>query len=187
MDDTDIMDVNEYMRLQKAIEERTKRVDELEKDRKHREESNFRYVLDYTFPFDGTNIPAPQTRSFVVKAGTRFIVKAFEGVYGLQGDGQRTFIDPLTRYLGFFRFNFLIRDTGTDRQWSDHPMPDQVLLSRYLNPHIFGAGHAQLDGGSEVSVDIIPTFSSSPANASPFTTITDHVLQVAFAGIQVNE
>lgn len=219
MDDIDQMEWNEYQRLERAIESRRKRIEGLEKGSPVIRQRNFRYVLDYTFDFtvpDGANplstpfvaeTPPAQTRSFIVKSEaaengkrTHFFVKSIEASYAIlasQRDvdppvGQRFFIGPDYR-RNFFDFTWRVRDTGSDREWQNTALPAQLLLTGNVNPLLFGNGHCMLSGGTEVLVDIVPTFSgnllrrrvSTVIPVSPLEAAKSHLLQVSFVGVEV--
>lgn len=220
MDDVDQMEWNEYQRLERVIDARKKRIEALEKGSPLIKQRNFRYVLDYTFnyiapeqnPIFGqrviSDLPPAQTRSFIVKSElsdgkrTHFYVKSIEASYALLGSqllpddveglGQRFFIGPDYR-RNFFDFTWRIRDTGSDREWQNTALPSQLLLTGNVNPLLFGNGHCMLSGGTEVLLEIVPTFSGNlltenlgefgalPAIVNP----KSHFLQVCFVGVEV--
>lgn len=220
MDDIDQMEWNEYQRLERAIEARRKRIEGLEKGSPVIVQRNFRYVLDYTFDFtvpEGANplstpfvaeTPPAQTRSFIVKSEatgdngkrTHFFVKSIEASYAIlaspQGvdppEGQRFFIGPDYR-RNFFDFTWRVRDTGSDREWQNTALPAQLLLTGNVNPLLFGNGHCMLSGGTEVLVDIVPTFSgnllrrrlSSVSQPAALEDFRSHFVQVCFVGVEV--
>jgi len=216
MDDIDQMEWNEYQRLERAIESRRKRIEGLEKGSPVIRQRNFRYVLDYTFDFtapEGAEVnvvaetPAAQTRSFIVKSEaaengkrTHFFVKSVEASYAILASqvgvdppvGQRFFIGPDYR-RNFFDFTWRVRDTGSDREWSNTALPAQLLLTGNVNPLLFGNGHCMLSGGTEVLVDIVPTFSGNILAeldgeffAQPaIGDLRSHFLQLSFVGVEV--
>lgn len=217
MDDIDQMEWNEYQRLERAIEARRKRIEGLEKGSPVIVQRNFRYVLDYTFDFtapEGAEVnvvaetPPAQTRSFIVKSEatgdngkrTHFFVKSIEASYAILASqvgveppvGQRFFIGPDYR-RNFFDFTWRVRDTGSDREWQNTNLPAQLLLTGNVNPLLFGNGHCMLSGGTEVLVDIVPTFSGNilaELDGEFFATpaigdIRSHFLQVCFVGVEV--
>jgi hypothetical protein len=218
MDDIDQMEWNEYQRLERAIDARRKRIEGLERGSPVITQRNFRYVLDYTFDFTATgevggdiaaviaNTPPAQTRSFIVKSEssedkrTHFFVKSIEASYALLASqagvdppvGQRFFIGPDYR-RNFFDFTWRVRDTGSDREWQNTNLPSQLLLTGNVNPLLFGNGHCMLSGGTEVLVDIVPTFSGNILSelngefvAQPaIENIKSHFLQVCFVGVEV--
>lgn len=220
MDDVDQMEWNEYQRLERAIEARRKRIEGLEKGSPVIVQRNFRYVLDYTFDFivpEGADpldvpfvaeTPPAQTRSFIVKSEatgdngkrTHFFVKSIEASYAVLASqqgvdppvGQQFFIGPDYR-RNFFDFTWRVRDTGSDREWQNTALPAQLLLTGNVNPLLFGNGHCMLSGGTEVLVDIVPTFSGNLlrrrlATSLPSTALEDfrsHFVQVCFVGVEV--
>lgn len=223
MDDIDQMEWNEYQRLERAIEARRKRVEALEKGSPLVRQRNFRYVVDFNFDYTemsrfdvlgsgelvitGESPPPPQMRSFIVKSEaeaqrkTCFYVKSIEASYAVlasqgitptPGPGQRFFIGPDYR-RNFFDFTWRIRDTGSDREWQNTALPSQLLVTGNVNPLLFGNGHCMLSGGTEVLVEITPTFSSNLLSRainesvalSPLTAFKSHALQVCFVGVEV--
>jgi hypothetical protein len=220
MDDIDQMEWNEYQRLERAIEARRKRIEALEKGSPLVRQRNFRYVVDFNFDYtemsDGGNglPPSPQTRSFIVKSEaeaqrkTCFYVKSIEASYAVlasqvitptpeppappAGPGQRFFIGPDYR-RNFFDFTWRIRDTGSDREWQNTALPSQLLVTGNVNPLLFGNGHCMLSGGTEVLVEITPTFSGNLLSvvsgeltfSPPLTAFKSHALQVCFVGVEV--
>lgn len=221
MDDVDQMEWNEYQRLERAIGVRKARIEALEKGSPAIAQRNFRYVLDYNFDFvvpAGTSgdfptlaeTPPAQTRSFIVKSeaeGTKrshFFVKSIEASYALLasetlpgfpvsfGPGQRFFIGPDYR-RNYFDFTWRVRDTGSDREWQNTSLPSQILLTGNVNPLLFGNGHCLLSGGTEVLVEITPTFSgnlllrkTSPISGlPPIGNPKSHFLQICFVGVEV--
>jgi hypothetical protein len=217
MDDVDQMEWNEYQRLERAIDARRKRIEGLEKGSPVITQRNFRYVLDYNFDFvipQGADpeilpfvaeTPPAQTRSFIVKSEatdgkrTHFFVKSIEASYAILASrdvsppvGQRFFIGPDYR-RNFFDFTWRVRDTGSDREWQNTSLPSQLLLTGNVNPLLYGNGHCMLSGGTEVLVDIAPTFSgnllarrvSTAVFSSPIVDIKAHFLQLCFVGVEV--
>lgn len=211
MDDVDQMEWNEYQRLQRAIEARQKRIVALESGTPDIVQRNFRYVLDYTFDFtEYPTLPPSQTRTFIVKSETegkrktRFYVKSLEINYAVLaspiiyrgpfqdpviGEGQRFFIAPDYRRY-FFDFTWRIKDTGSDREWQNTDMPSQLLMTGNVNPLLLGNGHCMLSGGTEVSMQIDPTFSGliieNEGNARlAFTNPISHFVQISFVGVEV--
>ena len=218
MDDVDQMEWNEYQRLERAIDARKKRIEGLEKGAPVITQRNFRYVLDYTFDFtvpEGTDslsvpfvaqTPAAQTRSFIVKSEasegkrTHFFVKSIEASYAVFASprgveppvGQRFFIGPDYR-RNFFDFTWRVRDTGSDREWQNTNLPAQLLLTGNVNPLLLGNGHCMLSGGTEVLVDVVPTFSGNLLRRGIASTLSQpsledfrsHFLQICFVGVEV--
>lgn len=210
MDDIDQMEWNEYQRLERAIDARKKRIEALEKGSPDIRQRNFRYVLDFNFDYSTyPALPPAQTRTFVVKSEsdngkkTRFYVKSIEMTYALlasqvvdqgppvvAGPGQRFFISPDYR-RNFFDFTWRIRDTGSDREWQNTDMPSQLLMTGNVNPLLLGNGHCMLSAGTEVSMQIVPTFSGNLLDlgflddVQPLTDLSSHSLQVCFVGVEV--
>jgi len=220
MDDVDQMEWNEYQRLERAIEARRKRIEGLEKGSPVIVQRNFRYVLDYTFDFvvpEGADpldlpfvaeTPPAQTRSFIVKSEatgdngkrTHFFVKSIEASYAVLASqqgvdppvGQQFFIGPDYR-RNYFDFTWRVRDTGSDREWQNTALPAQLLLTGNVNPLLFGNGHCMLSGGTEVLVDIVPTFSGNllrrrlgpPLFPTALEDFRSHFVQVCFVGVEV--
>jgi hypothetical protein len=178
---------------------------------------NFDFTLMAGFPpnglfrsFPGVAPPQAQTRTFIVKSEneehrrTHFYVKSIEASYAIFAT-QRVFPDPATPLPGqrffigpdyrryFFDFTWRIRDTGSDREWSNTALPSGLLMTGNVNPLLFGNGHCMLSGGTEVVVEVTPTFSGStltgPAGEfsapPPLTDFKSHFLQFCFVGVEV--
>jgi hypothetical protein len=158
--------------------------------------------------------PSSQTRSFIVKSEaeaqrkTCFYVKSIEASYAVlastsitptpeppappTGPGQRFFIGPDYR-RNFFDFTWRIRDTGSDREWQNTALPSQLLVTGNVNPLLFGNGHCMLSGGTEVLIEITPTFSGNLLSQAsgefiflpPLTAFKSHAIQVCFVGVEV--
>jgi hypothetical protein len=223
MDDVDQMEWNEYNRLERVIDSRRKRIEALEKGSPIIRQRNFRYAIDFNFDFTqmagflpfspifrsfpGVSPPPAQTRTFIVKSEneehrrTHFYVKSIEASYAIFASqsaeptplpGQRFFIGPDYRSY-FFDFTWRVRDTGSDREWSNTALPSQLLMTGNVNPMLFGNGHCMLSGGTEVVVEITPTFSgnllTSPSGEflqpPPLTDFKSHFLQLCFVGVEV--
>lgn len=223
MDDVDQMEWNEYQRLERAIVARKKRVEALERGSPIIRQRNFRYALDFNFDFtlmagptqasfvrsfDDVSPPAAQTRSFIVKSdteqqqSTNFYVKSVEASYAVFASqdtgeeplppGQRFFIGPDYR-RNFFDFTWKVRDTGSDREWSNTALPSGLLMTGNVNPLLFGNGHCKLSGGTEVIVEVTPTFSGNLLTlesgefvfGAALTSFKSHFLQLSFVGVEV--
>lgn len=192
LDDTAIAEINEFKRISSALEQKTKRVAELEAAMARRRVSNKSYVVEYRFPYETqANVGSilPQSQSFFVDKNTTFYCKSIGAYYSILGDGERLWIPPVQRWSLYFRYTWQTRDTAKDRAWSNMPLPDFMLLSQFLNPLSFGKGHAALGGGAEVVTDVAPYFSNNGGwvDFAPFDTITAHALQIVFSGIQISE
>lgn len=160
----------------------------------------------------------PQVESFVIDGGTNFYCNSVDssvrftgatriattvggGVGTVYAQGQ-----PATITLGYgvaspdagsaqcvrnnmLGFDWEIRDTGSDREWSNVPQPDVFLASGRLGPSdlpIFG----RMKGGSEIEVKISP-FMISLGNGVFFADtlnnvpgIEDIIVQVSFHGYE---
>lgn len=222
MDDVDQMELNEYNRLERAIESRRKRIEALEKGSPLIRQRNFRYVLDFNFnytimagfssfgllgTFPDVQPPPAQTRSFIVKSEkeaekrTNFYVKSIEASYAVFASqdvpdttqpGQRFFIGPDYR-RNFFDFTWRVRDTGSDREWSNTALPSSLLMTGNVNPLLFGNGHCMLSGGTEVIIEVTPTFSGNLLlkqagefqTPAALTSFKSHFLQFCFVGVEV--
>ena len=159
----------------------------------------------------------PQVESFVIDGGTNFYCNSVEtsvrftgatrlctdvgqGVGGTYVEGQ-----PATITVGYgvgspdasvgvvrnnmLGFDWEIRDTGSDREWSNVPQPDVFLASGRLGPTqlpIFG----RMKGGSEIEVKISPFLISLSQGIffldiqTNISSIEDITVQVSFHGYE---
>jgi len=194
---------NELLKCERALDSKKRAVDILLKKKTKgsvRNEQKPRiYSTEYEFdPGDLTS----QVKSFVVDYGTIFRPADIENSLRVTGftdamntpDSLATLTIPFgdiqsqTGRNGFFEFYYQIRDSGSDREWQNHPQPSPFMMSGLLQGLGFGK-RAVLAPGSEVFIEIRPilskvlsdpTFSDTPG---PFEgDVTKYTLHVSMHG-----
>jgi len=185
MDDVQQMIVNEVKRLERVIEKRAKALAQIEVKAQQRT-SPRRYVLEYDVPAGVDALARPLTRSFVVDRDcSRFFCQ--EVVTSVSAIGQITGVANSNKFtlspeLSIFDFTWRIRDTATDREWQNTPLPSYFLASGLTSP-LSMPWSAPLRPGAEVETTIVPT--QSGAAFPGFDSVTSYTLQIAFVGFEV--
>ncbi len=192
---------NEYNRLQRQLESKTQQVAALLEMNAEAGDfptdfagnSNRRYSIDFPFvPGDLT----PQERSVTVESGTIFRCAYTESFVRAVGTADDPYTDdpvtvqatlPWSDRLQNFDFLWRIRDTGTDREWVDHPQPSLFLGGGYVGP-LWLPRRVVLGGGSVIFATIDPFVSVvSPGDGSFFAggAVQSYTVQVSFVGHEV--
>jgi hypothetical protein len=197
MDDVQQMIVNELQRLDRAIQKRTKTIEQLESKAQAGTVPK-RYVLEYELPVALTNfgtgladpkvLGVPLVRSFVVDRDCkRFCcqeivcaVAAVGAIAGISGSNKVSLNPELSRNLNF---TWSVRDTATDREWQNHPLFRYFLASGLTAPLAL-AWPASMRSGAEIEVALTPT---EAENAVPtvFESLEYYTVQIAFVGFEV--
>jgi hypothetical protein len=189
MDDVQQMIVNEVKRLERIVEKRAKTLAQLEAKVQQRTAPR-RYVLEFDVPASSAISGAtyrPLTRSFVVdKDSSRFFcqdvvfsVAAVGEITGVTNSNKMT-LSP--QWQGTLDFTWRIRDTATDREWQNVPLPRYFLASG-LTAGLPLPWSAALRPGAEIETTIVPTQVRS--TISGFNSVTSYTLQIAFVGFEV--
>lgn len=186
MDDVQQMIVNEVKRLERVIEKRAKALAQLEAKAQQRT-SPRRYVLEYDIPAGDDALARPLTRSFVVDRDcSRFFCQ--EVVTSVSVIGQITGVANSNKFTlspewtGALDFTWRIRDTATDREWQNTPLPSYFLASGLTSP-LSMPWSTPLRPGAEVETTIVPT--QSGAALLNFDSVTSYTVQIAFVGFEV--
>jgi hypothetical protein len=182
-----VMQENERRRLERALERLTRELDEIEKQLDLSRPRNRRYNVNFSFDFDSdyTKIH-PQTRSAIVNKGTRFYAMALEMYYKVQSSGATFNLGPIAM-RELFDFEWKVRDTGTDRWWSNDWLPSDFLYSGDMCGLLTENAPALVSGNSAIEVDVRVTKSVSAGSGSLFQNIEKHLLQISFVGVEVPE
>ena len=166
---------NELRKINRSVELKKKELSSI-LEMKSRTNSNYtrrkqkpkRYSVE--IEFDAGDLSS-KSNSFTVDRGVIFRPESIDSAvrstfYLVPGDPASSLItatlpfgDPssslgITRN-GLFSFLLSIRDTGSDREWQNHPIPDSFLLGGMLSPFNFGE-NAVLSQGTEVFFDVNP-------------------------------
>lgn len=186
MDDVQQMLLNEIQRLDKAIEKRTKALSKIDEQTKLRTMPK-RYVLEYAVPAGENVLNIPISRSFVVdKDCLRFvcqeIVCSVAAVGRITGVANSNKLTLAIRESFLFDFNWQIRDTSTDREWQNVPLPKYFLASGLTAGVPLSRG-AAVKAGTEVELVLVPT--SSRTVSSSFDSIESYTVQISFVGYEV--
>ena len=190
---SDLMDERmveaEMRRLERLLGLRKRELDDLEQKIDLRRPRNRRYNVDFVFA--AQDDPAVEfidneDRSVVINSGTRFFVKEIQMGFSLTSAGATFNLGP-----GFmktvFDFQWRVRDTGSDREWSNDWLPSEFLYSGDIRGLNLGRNHALLSGGAELFASVRTTKSSVGGGTSLFQDIESFSLQLSFVGIEVPE
>lgn len=186
MDDVQQMIVNEVKRLERVVEKRAKTLAQLEAKAQQRTAPR-RYVLEYDLPAGSDVLNRPFTRSFVVdKDCSRFfcqdVVFSIAAVGEITGVANSNKFTLTPEWAGTLDFTWRIRDTSTDREWQNTPLPRYFLASG-LTSGLPLPWSSALRPGAEIETTIVPT--QSNAFILGFNSVTSYTLQIAFVGFEV--
>ena len=186
MDDVQQMIVNEVKRLERFIEKRAKALVHLE-DKSQRRTAPRRYVLEFSIPAGTGALNQPITRSFVVdKEAARFfcqdVVCSVSVVGEIAGVANSNKLTLSPEWTGSLDFLWRIRDTSTDREWQNEPLPRYFMASG-LTAGLNMPWSSPLRPGAEIETTIVTTLAS--AGILGFTSVLSYTLQIAFVGFEV--
>lgn len=184
----------EYAKIQGAIESASKRIAAYE-DQIGPKIRPYRYVVNMAYEgnIDNDDFPSQvRIASVQIKEGTIFYAKRLECVYSVVGtlasNSQAiTLTVPASVRIPIFRFLWSVRDTGSDREWQNSPLPDSLLFTGNTNGFVLKGGHFLLSGGSELVIAVNASINTGglPFTNVPLTAISSHQLQFSFAGVEV--
>lgn len=186
MDDVQQMIVNEVKRLERVIDKRAKALATLE-DKSQRRTAPRRYVLEFSIPAGNGVLNQPVTRSFVVdKEASRFFCQdvvcsvSAVGTIASVANSNKLTLSP--EWEGALDFLWRIRDTSTDREWQNEPLPRYFMASG-LTAGLNMPWSSPLRPGAEIETTIVPTFASDVlVGINP---VLSYTLQIAFVGFEV--
>jgi hypothetical protein len=184
---TDAMTLDEF---KKAIAEREAKIDALEK--RKRGVRNFRLVVD--LPLIG--VPAADAmfplveRTALVRKDTIFYVKELEFTLSAVGTGavtggSVTRVIPAPSRDSTMRFEYRIRDTGSDRDWQNGWVPGPMSLGANINGLRMGAAHAAVSGGSEIVISLQAQRGLSTVGDIGLASISSFFYQATLSGVEV--
>jgi hypothetical protein len=196
MDDTEQMIVNELRRIDRAIERREKALQAIDKKEGMRTFPR-RYVIDLPVDIPATPLRfvteadlTPTTRSFVIDRDCkRFFCHQMTASLIVRGDSNAipaSLTPPTGTDLSTSLF-FLwkVRDTSTDRDWSDYPLPSYVMpVVSLIGNHLLPAP-AVLDPGTEVEVSLKPITAILDIAGSNVQNIRQISVVFSFIGFEV--
>lgn len=108
------------------------------------------------------------------------------GVTVIYAGSKATLTLPETIRPAIFDYTWTIRDSATDRDWCNVPLPSAVI--RTGNMGYFGvAAQARVAGGTKVTVTINPTLFNQSSQLSGLYNFDSHSLQFVLTGIEVKD
>jgi hypothetical protein len=177
MDDVEQLIVNQLRRTDRAIEKRQKALAQVVDAPVKGRTFNRRYVTEFSFDSSNYNndvfearrfdVP-PQTRSFIVDRDCkRFFCQEVVATILLVGSlfptgntpvpsAQKFSLCPLNAWRSM-PFDWTVRDTSTDREWSDTALPSVYVLQGLVGGYRLPSW-AVLEPGTETQVTIAPKF-----------------------------
>ena len=196
MDDVEQLIVNQLRRTDRAIEKRQKLLSRVVDEPVKGRTFNRRYALEFSFSPDpdGTTPVSPQTRSFVVeKDCKRFFCQELVATtlivasrYPLGNNpvppANKLTISPSAAWR-LMPYTWIVRDTSTDREWSDTPLPCTYVQQGHVGGYRLPSW-AVLEPGSEVQVTIAPNF-VSPQLSPEFVIVSKAEIVFSFIGFEV--
>lgn len=196
MDDVEQMIINQLRRTDRAIESRKKRIQEALKEKESAGRIfNKRYVLEFGFTprfeegVSATFDVLPVTRSFVVDRDIkRFFCQELSVAVlavGLPYQQQAASKLTLPWYAAqrLMPFTWQVRDTSTDRDWSDAPLPSVFMQQGFVGGYRLPAA-VVVEPGTEVQAVIQPNFLRN--SVQPYIqTLSSVEVQFSFIGFEV--
>jgi hypothetical protein len=195
-------DKAEYERIEASIKQAEEKLALLMKGREvNYKARNQRYVLDLDIPFQAVNffLPAPSplvTRdplafetSTTIKRDTKFFCTHMEcATYALGSRYGQQYTQAIRPYErpDLFVFEWMIRDTGSDRSWQNEFLPDALLMTNRLNPLMMGTPTV-ISGGSEVFLNLNVQRMRTPIIGDVLTEIKNFSVQISLCGYEVSE
>ncbi len=157
-------------------------------------QKNRRYGIDFTFT-PGELVP--QELSVTIEQNTIFRCAAMESFVRAVGTAEDPFTAaevavqptlPWNDRLIYFDYLWSVRDTGTDRQWTERPQPSLFGGGGYWGPLWFPRRNI-LGGGTTIFVQIDPFLSLiNPQSDGSFFEggdINSYLVHISFIGHQV--
>jgi hypothetical protein len=198
MDDVEQMIINQLRRTDRAIEARKKRIQEALKEKESSGRIfNKRYVLEFGFaapPYVGDRTSTdldvlPVTRSFVVDRDVkRFFCQELSfsflvvGVPYQQQIATKVTI-PWFAAQALMPFTWQVRDTSTDRDWSDAPLPSVFAQQGFVGGYRLPAA-VVVEPGTEVQATVRPNFIRNTL-VSYLASLSSVEIQFSFIGFEV--
>ncbi len=183
------MMLNELRRLERAINARRKVIEDMGK-KPTLSVTPRRYVLDFAFkaPASAAALP-PVTRSVVIdREAPVFYCKEMtyavtaQGTLSVTSVGARITISPHLRDI-IFPFTYKVRDSATDREWQNLPLPSTALGGGWVGGMPLSK-KAMLPAGTELSCEVNPLVAATSV-ASVFSSIASYTVQITFVGFEV--
>lgn len=160
---------------------------------------NYRYVFEFSIPFSriqyGFNKPLQFTKTLVTNKSKIFTVKSITSatiaVAAVNEHAsaridmepwQRDQIidDPGLTGDQVLNFDWQLRDSGTDGQWQNAPLPANMLLGGAIGPLRLSHGRL-LKGGTEITCDLFVTSMGTTGNIGNVSSFT---VQLSLFGVE---
>lgn len=178
--------LNELTRLEHAIKKRQKRIEEVAEKAAH--SAPKRYVVDVPITVESTTARlAMVTRSVVIdRTGRAFRCRQIAGtstVIGTLSDmatAAKISLPPANRALSFM---WQVRDTYTDRTWSNAFLPDLALASGKNGPLELDQP-AKLPPGTLLEVTVMPILTASAVTFF-MSAASEYSVQFSFIGDEI--
>lgn len=126
-----------------------------------------------------------------IDTGITFFALGLEASYTVNGlltedDSPASLTMPESMRPRIFDATWTIRDSGTDRDWSNLAVPLSVIRTGNMGNFAVGA-QARLAGGTKVTITVNPTYFDSTSTATGLKTFSSHSLQFVITGVAVKD
>lgn len=193
-------DKAEYERIESSIKQAEEKIGLLLKGREVMYKArNQRYVLDLDIPFEYVDFfssnpanprdPLAFETSTTIKKDTKFFCTHLEcATYALGSRYSQQYTQAIRPYErpDLFAFEWMLRDTGSDRAWQNVFLPDALFMTNRINPLFMGTPTV-VSGGSEVFLNLNVQYMKSPVIGDVLTEIKNFNVQVSLCGYEVSE
>jgi len=166
------------------------------------------YVLDFVWPDPGNFVQAAvydalpeQEQSVTAEAAGLFLMDEIGAVYSVQATlavggtaveytmhyNKYSQLSTATTTRQYFSFDWQLRDTGMNREWTNAWVPGAVLRTGIQHGWLFGRGRGVLLPGAQLFMRVRAWRSLPLAANAPVTSasVAQHRLQVLFRGYEV--
>jgi hypothetical protein len=186
---------SEWSLLESRRDAAMKKLQKFEDDNEKPNWINRAYPVDIDLPlFTGSSTAGGYPASFGVfnvDSGSTFFALGIEAFYTCTGvlsedNSPATLTLPETLRPSVFDYTWSIRDSITDRDWSNIPLPSAVI--RTGNMGLFGIGaQARIGGGTRITITVNPTYFDSSSTSTGLKTFSSHSLQFILSGIAIKD
>lgn len=125
----------------------------------------------------------------VARQGTIFYVKGMDVVLSAVGTNPitntaRTTVFSPPQRDAIIKFEYRLRDSGSDREWDNDWVPSSTMLGANVNGMRLDGAHGVVSGGSEIVVALRAQLLAVGADDTP-PAITRYILEFNFVGVEV--
>lgn len=182
--------VNELRRIDRAMGETQRVLDAADKKSGLRVIPH-QYSVELSFDVvTSPDTPTPDVKSFVIDRDCQafFCCKISYtllavGEIAVTATANKITIPAKTRGLSC-PFMWTVRDSSSDREWQDQPMPSFLLASGQVDGHRLPKP-AILPSGSEVQVSAQPLVTTARVVGFTVDTVQRYIVQMSFSGFEV--